>query len=491
MNHWLSLFVGNNYKYPAVQMHEIGHNINLAHSGGLDGRTYTDHTCLMGNPLFSDDVGKMCFNPAKIFQISRGGGWYDNSQIIAIDSGASGGTSWSGKIIGVAEYDNTNDPIVVKLESGSGRDWFIGFNRANGPNSDNVQADDLVTIYRVTDGDGLGYSTSSLLVTLRAGQSVTISNWRNTSMNLVIKVNDISTESSPGYAQVEIAFGGAQPPDPGHWSSLLDWLASLPPGATFALLLFCTLFLSTSFYLCFYTTQFFVKRQRNRFDDESYSGKLSNKKGATNLSHVGQTVHAALQRYHPQHRLTMWNVTSGKVIGQVHNTPRNVWDAALDPIEGNDDWFPEKLEEIISRTEAWCDIMSLGPPDGKFLTAFQNALQKLAYRSMSKDGNPIVVRILLGSYPPKPLDCSQVIKTLTKNLPEDANLHIWVGAWRKGFSWNHAKLIAVDGVYLHTGKRTFLVRLVVAALDNLISYCFECRRTQLVEGSLSGKKSCS
>ena len=40
---------------------------------------------------------------------------------------------------------------------------------------------------------------------------------------------------------------------------------------------------------------------------------------------------------------------------------------------------------------------------------------------------------------------------MTKDLPEDAKLQIWVGAWRRAFSWNHAKLIAVDGVYLHTG----------------------------------------
>lgn len=28
---------------------------------------------------------------------------------------------------------------------------------------------------------------------------------------------------------------------------------------------------------------------------------------------------------------------------------------------------------------------------------------------------------------------------------------MWVGAWRHGITWNHAKLIAVDGRYLHTG----------------------------------------
>ena len=42
-----------------------GHSYGMAHSGGLDGQTYTDHTCLMGNPLYSDSVAKMCFNPAK------------------------------------------------------------------------------------------------------------------------------------------------------------------------------------------------------------------------------------------------------------------------------------------------------------------------------------------------------------------------------------------------------------------------------------------
>ena len=54
-------------------MHEVGHNLNLAHSGGKDGRTYTDHTCIMGNPLWQDDVGAMCFNPVKNFQVAKAG----------------------------------------------------------------------------------------------------------------------------------------------------------------------------------------------------------------------------------------------------------------------------------------------------------------------------------------------------------------------------------------------------------------------------------
>jgi phosphatidylserine/phosphatidylglycerophosphate/cardiolipin synthase-like enzyme len=41
---------------------------------------------------------------------------------------------------------------------------------------------------------------------------------------------------------------------------------------------------------------------------------------------------------------------------------------------------------------------------------------------------------------------------LTKDIPsEKTHLRLWVGAWRKGISWNHAKIIAVDGNFLHTG----------------------------------------
>jgi len=47
VDHWNSVYQGNYYYMTGVQMHEIGHNFNLAHSGGLDGQTYTDHTGFM------------------------------------------------------------------------------------------------------------------------------------------------------------------------------------------------------------------------------------------------------------------------------------------------------------------------------------------------------------------------------------------------------------------------------------------------------------
>lgn len=55
-------------------MHELGHNLNMAHSGGATaGDPYGDHSCLMGDPLWEDDVGRMCYNAAKNFQIAGAG----------------------------------------------------------------------------------------------------------------------------------------------------------------------------------------------------------------------------------------------------------------------------------------------------------------------------------------------------------------------------------------------------------------------------------
>lgn len=187
----------------------------------------------------------------------------------------------------------------------------------------------------------------------------------------------------------------------------------------------------------------------NKGDDESSGDEVFDAE-AVGLTYVGDAVHKVLGSKHNHYHEKMWNVTSGKVVGSVHQTPLNVWGSSKDPEEGNDDWFPEKMGEIISRTEKWCDIMSLGPPDGKFTSEFKAAIEKVAERSKTAK-DTIIVRLLVGNIVGMPVNCSAVLKALTEDLPQDANMQVWVGAWRKGFSWNHAKLIAVDGVFLHTG----------------------------------------
>jgi len=176
---------------------------------------------------------------------------------------------------------------------------------------------------------------------------------------------------------------------------------------------------------------------------------------AVNLSHVGQNVYETLRKKYGNHHNKEWDVSRGKLIGKVHQTP-----LLNQPIKDNhSDWLPEKMCEIIGRTKHWCDILSLSPPDGLFLIKFKEALQTINSRPRELDVNgkkksPIVIRMMFGNLIGMPVNCDAVIKALTEGLPTDeesCNIQLWVGAWRRRLSWNHAKIIAVDGRYLHTG----------------------------------------
>lgn len=178
---------------------------------------------------------------------------------------------------------------------------------------------------------------------------------------------------------------------------------------------------------------------------------------ATNLSHIGTAAYELLRKEHACHHNKLWNVTTGNVIGEIQQTPnaRESFGQTADPFPNHSDWFPDKLAEIISKTQVWCDILSLGPPDGIFVDKFKEALQNIYLRAKDNDPqlSPITIRMMFGNLPGMPINCDAVLKKLTEDLPSDgsANMNIWVGSWRIGASWNHAKIIAVDGMYLHTG----------------------------------------
>jgi hypothetical protein len=186
---------------------------------------------------------------------------------------------------------------------------------------------------------------------------------------------------------------------------------------------------------------------RSRLHEDDSEKEVSDA-SAKNLSHVGKAAYDALCKApNKWHHHSLWNITSGHVVGELHQTPRNGWEYNADPSEGHDDWFPERMGEILATTEYWADVMSLGPPDGLFLKHFNAALKTIVAKNLNRD---VVVRMMFGNIIGMPVDCNKVIKKLTDGLPRDAKLHLWVGAWRRGLSWNHAKLIAVDGRYLHT-----------------------------------------
>ncbi len=155
----------------------------------------------MGNPLYSDDVGKMCFNGAKSWQL----GWYDtNTHTFKPTDGA-----WLGKIVGVADFKNNphNSPVVVKLETNTSNDYFVTFNRATGCNSQNDEADNQVTVVQ-TGANGEGYSQSWLKAKLSRGKSYSISNFAGTGKTLKVIVRNIVYSGCTSYADVDICLDG-------------------------------------------------------------------------------------------------------------------------------------------------------------------------------------------------------------------------------------------------------------------------------------------
>ncbi|KAG7374402.1 phospholipase [Nitzschia inconspicua] len=200
-------------------------------------------------------------------------------------------------------------------------------------------------------------------------------------------------------------------------------------------------------------SRFFGKRK----DDDESSGDEVEDRSAGDLSYVGTAAYDVLRKHYSHYHHDLWNVTKGRVVGDLHITPKDAFTRAdtTDPPEGHDDWMPEKIREIIARTEEWCDIMTLGPPDGLFMDAFKQALHDICCRELIL--GRITIRMMFGNIVGMPVNCNKLIEEFTKDLPPDAGekIKLWVGSWRKGVSWNHAKIIAVDGKYLWTGGHNF------------------------------------
>ncbi len=151
----------------------------------------------MGNPLYSDDKGKMCWNAAKSWQV----GWYDSNKFTF------GRQEFVRRwIVGIADFDNNPDKytVITKVETGTTNDLFIAFNRAKGVNSDNDEADNEVTIVEAGK-DGEGYSVSRLKAHLVQGESYKIWNWRGSGNTLTITAEIINITADPGFARISIS----------------------------------------------------------------------------------------------------------------------------------------------------------------------------------------------------------------------------------------------------------------------------------------------
>ena len=143
-----------------------------------------------------------------------------------------------------------------------------------------------------------------------------------------------------------------------------------------------------------------LRKLRARFskdDDDKEDEKPIDDHDAEGLSHVGAAAYEVLSKEHAKHHLRLWNVTTGSVIGEMDQTPKDLFGSSSpDPSEGHSDWFPEKMANMIKKTTTWCDVMSLGPPDGKFLEEMRDAITYV-HRHAEDDGSPPIIRMMFGN----------------------------------------------------------------------------------------------
>ena len=162
VNGWASYYNDVWCQSVSTQMHEVGHNLGLDHSG-VGFSEYEDSTGMMGYSFMLDDAPRMCFNAAKSFQL----GWYP-AQMGTVDPLALPGGSQTFKLNGVADYDpdgiNGDGLVTLRLayqgNQMNGKDWYIGYNHKAGINSGTQEEFNRVTLLEKDNpnGDLVGFN---------------------------------------------------------------------------------------------------------------------------------------------------------------------------------------------------------------------------------------------------------------------------------------------------------------------------------------------
>jgi len=174
-------------------------------------------------------------------------------------------------------------------------------------------------------------------------------------------------------------------------------------------------------------------------------------------SYIVKAAIRELESNHAAYHEKLWASTTGTVVGEIQHSPRGAWtQEGLLCDEFDSDWVPEAMGDIIEGTEVWCDCSTLEPPTGLFLEKIKSSLAKLSKKSEDSESK-IVVRFLFGDHILHPTDCNALMEKFTNGIdPDKSNLEIWVGASRRGITWNHAKIVASDGKQLYTGGHNLL-----------------------------------
>mmetsp|Transcript_736 Transcript_736/g.1557 ORF Transcript_736/g.1557 Transcript_736/m.1557 type:complete len:769 (+) Transcript_736:86-2392(+) len=196
VNSWLSVFNDDWCQQLSTQVHEIGHNMGLPHSGKGDS-SYADKSGMMGFSYKEKDSPRQCFNPSKSYQLA----WYGNS---VVDWNPSSSGTWVGPVVGVVDYDeNSSDQTtVIRIpRPRHGSDLYIGYNRAKGMNSEVRENGDKVTIIEKAEG----YKVSKFIAGLQPGSIQTkeiFYNFEGQGRNLVIDFSRYGTSVDEAFVAI-------------------------------------------------------------------------------------------------------------------------------------------------------------------------------------------------------------------------------------------------------------------------------------------------
>lgn len=200
INSWNSVYSNEWCNYVSGQMHEIGHNLNFAHSN--EAGSYKDQSGMMGYSYSNDDGPKMCFNSAKSFQ----SGWYHTKTVTPVTADCGG---FEGQVYGLSDFGTVGGTTVVKINDiTSGSDFFINYNKKEGVNFGTVEGGNQVMITSVQSGEGTEYAYSELLAKLSVGQSYVISNFEGIGKDVSVTFDSLDDSVSPKPARVVISYDG-------------------------------------------------------------------------------------------------------------------------------------------------------------------------------------------------------------------------------------------------------------------------------------------
>lgn len=197
----------------AVQVHEVGHNLGLGHSGRGDSE-YGDHSSMMGNGGAGWKDGPIhCFNAYNNFHL----GWYDMQKASINPLQFSNPQTFV--MNGVDDYktdgSSNGELITLRLENVEdthGTNYYIGYNRASGFNRGTLEAINTVVVFSTSEKDIR--NRSKRIADLPVGHRLTLSDFRSSGYDVYVDVKNISSNQKDATIVISSSKHGSPPSAP-------------------------------------------------------------------------------------------------------------------------------------------------------------------------------------------------------------------------------------------------------------------------------------